>query len=84
MRRLYLQVYLAFLSILLVFAVLVAAAWHHGALASQDQDTLDGAAVLIAERLPSGFGYDWTGMTDQDLPPAGEETVASIFALVFP
>ena len=51
MRRLYLQVYLAFLSILLVFAVLVAAAWHHGALASQDQDTLDGAAVLIAERL---------------------------------
>ena len=53
MRRLCLQVYLAFLSILLVFAVLVAAAWHHGALASQDQDTLDGAAVLIAERLPS-------------------------------
>jgi HAE1 family hydrophobic/amphiphilic exporter-1 len=37
-----------------------------------------------AERLPTGFGYDWTGMTYQDLPPAGEETVASIFALVFP
>ena len=54
MRRLYLQVYVAFLAILLVFAVLVAAAWHHGALAAQDQDTLDGAAVLIAERLPSG------------------------------
>ena len=54
MRRLYLQVYLAFLSILLVFAVLVAVAWHHGALAAQDQDTLDGAATVIAERLPSG------------------------------
>jgi len=55
MRRLYLQVYVAFLAIFLVFAVLVAAAWHHGALAAQDQDTLDGAAVLIAERLPSGL-----------------------------
>ncbi|HEU0106798.1 MAG TPA: histidine kinase dimerization/phospho-acceptor domain-containing protein, partial [Vicinamibacteria bacterium] len=54
MRRLYLQVYVAFLSILLVFSMLVAAAWHHGALAAQDQDTLDGAAVLIAERLPAG------------------------------
>ena len=54
MRRLYLQVYVAFLAILLFFSVLVAAAWHHGALAAQDQDTLDGAAVLIAERLPSG------------------------------
>lgn len=54
MRRLYLQVYVAFVSILVVFSVLVAAAWHHGALAAQDQDTLDGAAVLIAERLPSG------------------------------
>jgi multidrug efflux pump subunit AcrB len=39
---------------------------------------------VAAERLPSGFGYDWTGMTYQDLQPAGEETVASIFALVFP
>ena len=54
MRRLYLQVYVAFLAILLVFSVLVAVAWHHGALAAQDQDTLDGAAVLIADRLPSG------------------------------
>ena len=39
MRRLYLQVYAAFVAILLVFSVLVAAAWHHGALAAQDQDT---------------------------------------------
>jgi len=30
MRRLYLQVYAAFVAILLVFSVLVAAAWHHG------------------------------------------------------
>jgi signal transduction histidine kinase len=56
MRRLYLQVYLAFLAILLVFCVLVAAAWHQGALAAQHQDTLDGAAVLIGDRLPSGVG----------------------------
>ena len=45
MRRLYLQVYLAFLAVLLVFGVLVATAWHHGFLAEQDQDTLDGAAA---------------------------------------
>ena len=35
MRRLYLQVYVAFVSILVVFSVLVAAAWHHGALAAE-------------------------------------------------
>jgi signal transduction histidine kinase len=56
MRRLYIQVYLAFLAILLVFSVLVAVAWHHGALAAQDQDTLDGAAALVADRLPPGVG----------------------------
>jgi two-component system, OmpR family, sensor histidine kinase RstB len=61
MRRLYLQVYLAFLAIFVVFAVMVAVAWHHGALAAQDQDVLDGAAVLIAERLPA------------QLPPAGQQ-----------
>jgi signal transduction histidine kinase len=56
MRRLYLQVYFALLAILLVFGALVATAWHHGFLAEQDQETLDGAAALVAERLPSDGG----------------------------
>jgi signal transduction histidine kinase len=56
MRRLYLQVYLAFLAVLLVFGVLVGTAWHHGFLAEQDQETLEGAAVLVADRLPSDVG----------------------------
>jgi hypothetical protein len=54
MRRLYLQIYLAIVAILVVFAVLAAAAWHHGGLAAQDQETLRGAAASIAERLPPG------------------------------
>ena len=53
MRRLYLQIYLAIVAILIVFAALAATAWHHG-LAPQDHETLNGAASLIAERLPSG------------------------------
>jgi len=69
MRRLYLQVYLAFMAIFVVFAVLVAVAWHHGALAAQDQDVLDGAAVLIAERLPAG------------LPPADQQHALATLAL---
>ena len=54
MRRLYLQIYVAFLAILLLFAVLTAVAWHHGGLAVQDQESLDGAAFLVADRLPPG------------------------------
>jgi two-component system, OmpR family, sensor histidine kinase RstB len=54
MRRLYLQVYLAILAVLVVFAALVGAAWHHGGLALDDQGTLEGAGALIAERLPDG------------------------------
>jgi signal transduction histidine kinase len=54
MRRLYLQVYVAFLAILLVFGVLVAVAWHHGGLPIQEEETLGGAAALVAERLPAG------------------------------
>jgi signal transduction histidine kinase len=54
MRRLYLQVYLAFVGIVVVFAVLVGLAWHHGGLAVDDQGSLPGAGALIAERLPAG------------------------------
>src|SRR5207253_6156672 len=56
MRRLYLQIYLAFVAILLVFAVLVGAAWHRGGLSPQGHETLEGAAALVADRLPSGGG----------------------------
>jgi len=54
MRRLYLQIYAAFLAILLVFSALVALAWHHGGLALDDEETLAGAADIVAERLPAG------------------------------
>jgi len=54
MRRLYLQVYLAFLAILVLFAALTAALWHLRGPSPQDQQVLDGAAALVAERLPTG------------------------------
>jgi signal transduction histidine kinase len=54
MRRLYLQVYLAFLAILVLFAALTAALWHLRGPSPQDQQVLDGAAALVAERLPIG------------------------------
>jgi len=58
MRRLYLQIYVAFLGILAVFAVLVGVAWHHGGLAIDEEETLSGAASLVAERLPPDAGPD--------------------------
>ena len=69
MRRLYLQVYPAFLAIFVVFSVLVAVAWHHGALAAQDQDVLDGAALLIAERLKlvkDGEQHHWSQLREEN------------------
>jgi multidrug efflux pump subunit AcrB len=33
--------------------------------------------------MPPGFGYEWTGMTYQELLAAGQEGSAFIFALVF-
>jgi signal transduction histidine kinase len=54
MRRLYLQIYLAIVAILVVFAVLAATAWHHGGLAPRDQRTIEANAALIIERLPPG------------------------------
>lgn len=38
---------------------------------------------IAAQRLPAGFGYEWTGMSYQELQSAGQETAAFIFALVF-
>jgi hydrophobe/amphiphile efflux-1 (HAE1) family protein len=38
---------------------------------------------VAAQRLPSGYGYEWTGMSYQELQSAGQETAAFVFALVF-
>jgi multidrug efflux pump len=38
---------------------------------------------VAAQRLPSGFGYEWTGVSYQELQSAGQESAAFIFALVF-
>ena len=54
MRRLYLQVYVAFVAILAVFAALTATLWHLRGPSPQDQQLLEGAAAVVAERLPSG------------------------------
>ena len=54
MRRLYLQVYVAFVAILALFAALTATLWHLRGPSPQDQQLLEGAAAVVAERLPSG------------------------------
>jgi signal transduction histidine kinase len=55
MRRLYLQIYLVIVAILLVFAMLAGTAWHHG-LAPQEERTIEANAALIMDRLPPGAG----------------------------
>jgi signal transduction histidine kinase len=52
MRHLYLQVYLAFLGGLLLFAALVTAVWWLLPDEPRDSRALNGFAVLVAERLP--------------------------------
>ena len=51
MRRLYLQVYLAFLGIFALFAVLLALAWHSAPSSGDDPQALEGVAALAAELL---------------------------------
>jgi multidrug efflux pump len=48
----------------------------------------DGQAIaamdkVSAKNLPNGFGYDWTGMSYQQLLAMGQESSAFIFAVVF-
>ena len=38
---------------------------------------------VSAKHLPTGFDYDWTGMSYQELLAAGQETSALLFAIVF-
>jgi multidrug efflux pump subunit AcrB len=48
----------------------------------------DGQAIgameqAAAKHLPSGFGYEWTGLTYQEILAGGQEGEAFIFAVVF-
>ena len=48
----------------------------------------DGQAIAAMEQaaakhLPSGFGYEWTGLTFQQILASGQEADAFIFAVVF-
>ncbi len=48
----------------------------------------DGQAIAALEQasakhLPKGFGYEWTGLTYQELLASGQEADAFIFAIVF-
>ncbi len=38
---------------------------------------------VAAKHLPSGYGYDWTAMSYQELQSAGQESSAFIFAIIF-
>jgi signal transduction histidine kinase len=51
MRRLYLQVYLAFVAVLVVFAVLMLVAWRAAPSRGEDQQVLEGVAALVSELL---------------------------------
>jgi signal transduction histidine kinase len=53
MRRLYLQIYLAFIGILLLFGALVSLAWWLLPGDGQDRRSLDGLGVLIGEVMPA-------------------------------
>ncbi len=48
----------------------------------------DGQAItameqVAAKHMPKGYGYDWTGMSYQQLQSAGQEGEAFLFAIVF-
>jgi signal transduction histidine kinase len=59
MRRLFLQIYLSFVAVLLVFGVLMALAWWLGPRHDADQPALDGAAAVVSELLaPRRTGED--------------------------
>jgi signal transduction histidine kinase len=51
MRRLYLQVYLAFVGILVLFGILMVLAWHSAPSSGEDQQALEGVAALASELL---------------------------------
>ena len=52
MRRLYLKIYAAFIAVLLLFGVLLSAAWWLLAADNQENRTLEGMGVVLGEVLP--------------------------------
>ncbi|HSU05675.1 MAG TPA: efflux RND transporter permease subunit, partial [Acetobacteraceae bacterium] len=46
-------------------------------------EAINAMQAVAAHHLPQGFGYEWTGMSYQELQSAGQEANAFIFALVF-
>jgi signal transduction histidine kinase len=54
MRRLYLQVYLAFVAILVLFGLSVLVAWRLAPTSGDDLQALEGVAALVSELLPAG------------------------------
>ena len=61
-------------------AVLINGAPAHGYSDGQAIAAMEQAA---AKHLPSGFGYEWTGLTFQQILASGQEADAFIFAVVF-
>jgi signal transduction histidine kinase len=54
MRRLYLQVYLAFVGVLILFGVSMLLAWRLAPSSADDVRALEGVAALVSELLPAG------------------------------
>jgi signal transduction histidine kinase len=52
MRRLYLQIYAAFLGILVLFALIASLAWWFGHPDAQERQILDGVARIVGQLLP--------------------------------
>ena len=46
-------------------------------------DALDAMEALAAEKLPSGFGYEWTGLALQEKQAGGQTVIILIMGLVF-
>ena len=72
MRRLYLQIYAAFLGILLLFGVFVSLVWFLAAPAMQGQRMLNGMGALLGELLPAAH-------RPQEELQATVERLASLF-----
>jgi len=48
-----------------------------------DGQAIDAVEQAAAAHMPQGYGYEWTGLTYQELLAAGQEGDAFIFAIVF-
>jgi hypothetical protein len=58
MRRLYLQIYLAFVGILLLFGLLAALAWILLPDSAQERQMFAGMEALVADQLPAADRSD--------------------------